>query len=113
MDFVEIGAQEAAYWIMGQELTKMSLSVVFINTSDNPARFLKSTAELEKMDQDDEDIFQKNMIDRYQERSDKLKDICLAEYVAYYDNIGKKRIQKQKSDFNMFFRFRESTQKVS
>ena len=48
------------------------------------------------MEDDDDDILQKNMLDRYLDRNKKI-DICLAEFVAFYDGIGKGRRWKKKT----------------
>ena len=111
MNISEIGAQEAAYFLLGIPLTYCSRSVVFVNTSENPTRFLKSEAEIALMEDDDDDIVQKNMFDRYQDRPQALSNICLAEFVAFYDGLGKGRPINKKPDKEEFAPEKESEDK--
>ena len=88
IDYVETGAQEAAYYMLGIQLYNSSNAVVFIPTAEDSAKLCKSESEYMEMDDEDTDIFVKNSTDRYMERPNSLKNICLAEYVAYYDGLG-------------------------
>ena len=88
IDFSEIGAQEAAYYLLGIPLYYSSNSVVFVPTGEDSAKICKPDYETDMMHDDDEDIFVKNSIDRYAERPRCLDGICLAEYVAYYDGLA-------------------------
>ena len=98
IDFVETGAQEAAYYLLGIQLYNSSNSVVFIPTAEDSAKLCKPDTETAEMNDDDENIFMKNAIDRYMERPSCLKKICLAEYVAYYDGLGSYHKAMQKLD---------------
>merc|ERR1739838_1053263 len=82
IDFIETGSQEAAYFLLGLQLYNSSNSVVYIPTSENPARLLKPRAEIAELNDDDDDIVVHNGVDQYQERPDSIASICLAEYYA-------------------------------
>ena len=45
---------------------------------------LKSARQLEKMDEESEDIYQTSLVDRYAARPDSLENMCLAEFAANY-----------------------------
>ena len=76
IDFVETGAQEAAYYLLGIQLYNSSNSVVFIPTAEDSAKLCKPDTETAEMNDDDENIFMKNAIDRYMERPS-----CLRKFV--------------------------------
>ena len=63
-----VSAQEAAYRILSLPMKQLSRSVVFVDTNPKNERIavLKNTQELEQLEDDDVDIFQKSLIDRYQ-----------------------------------------------
>ena len=98
IDFVETGAQEAAYYLLGIQLYNSSNAVVFIPTAEDSAKMCKPDSETAHMEDDDEDIFMKNCTDRYMERPPCLGSICLAEYVAYYDGLASYHKAAQKLD---------------
>jgi hypothetical protein len=82
----ELSAQEAAYCILSIPMKKLSRTVVFINTdppSDRVA-IVKTKEQLLGKDDDDSDIFQTSMIDRYATRPNSLEQLCLAEFAANY-----------------------------
>ena len=85
IDFIETGAQEAIYFLLGLPLYNSSNAVVYIPTSENPARLLKPMAEIAQMEDDDEEIAVRNGVDKYQDRPCSLGSICLAEFYAYYN----------------------------
>ena len=45
---------------------------------------LKDNATLKQLHDDDTDVFQKSLIDRYQHRPLELQSLCLAEFAASY-----------------------------
>ena len=51
---------------------------------------LKNTQELEQLEDDDVDVFQKSLIDRYQHRPQTIQSMCLAEFAATYVTNYKK-----------------------
>ena len=82
----EVSSQEAAMRILSIPMKKLSRTVTFINTDplSNRTAVLKPKAALEAMDDDDEDIFQSNIIVRYAVRPEKLESMCLASFAANY-----------------------------
>ena len=63
-------------------MKQLSRSVVFVNTNPKHERIavLKSHDSLSQLDDDDTNVFQKSLIDRYQHRPQQLNSICLAEF---------------------------------
>lgn len=51
---------------------------------------LKSVKELAKLPADSQDIYKRNVIDRYVDRPAVMEDLCLADFVALYNFRGKK-----------------------
>ena len=45
----------------------------------------KPLASIQELENDDEDLYLINLIDRYAARPDQLENICLAEFAANYD----------------------------
>ena len=82
----EVSAQESVYRILSLPLKQLSRKVVFINTDPKHERvvFLKHPATLEGMEDNDENIFQISLIDRYTSRPPNLNSMCLAEFAANY-----------------------------
>lgn len=48
---------------------------------------LKPTKELQKMEEDSENIYLTSLIDRYAARPDSLNDMCLADFAANYSHV--------------------------
>ena len=67
-------------------MKQLSRSVVFVNTNPKHERIavLKNNDSLSQLNDDDTDVFQKSLIDRYQHRPEKLNFMCLAEFAATY-----------------------------
>jgi hypothetical protein len=83
----EVSAQEAVYRILSMPMQRKSRTVLFVNTDPKSERVsvLKPSKDLESKDDDDEDIFQKNVIIRYAARPDSLEDMCLATFASNYN----------------------------
>ena len=75
LNAVETSAQEAAYTVLQIPICKKSRQVIFINTCnpEDRARMLKTDDEIEALEDNDTEIFQKNSISRYSERPKSLK----------------------------------------
>ena len=89
----EVSSQEAAMRILSIPMKKMSRTVTFINTDplSNRTAILKPKAVLETMDDDDEDIFQGNIILRYAVRPERLDNMCLASFAANYSMSSREK----------------------
>ena len=98
--------------MLGIPLYYSSNSVVFIPTSEDSAKLCKPLAETMEMEDDDTDIFTKNSTDRYMERPKCLSNICLAEYVAYYDGLGSYHKAFKKLDNNSDFAEENESEQV-
>ena len=85
------------------DLERSSLGVIFANTNipENRFKILHFQQEINESPDESEDIFQKNMFDRYMDRPDEkfqngklvsLHSLCYAEFLRYYyvSNISNK-----------------------
>ena len=63
----EVSAQEAVYRILSIPMKELSRSIVFVNTNRKSERItvLKNKVSLSKLDDEDSNVFQKSLIDRY------------------------------------------------
>ena len=82
----EVSAQEAVYRILSLPMKQLSRSVVFVDTNPKNERIavLKDSNSLQQLDDDDPNVFQKSLIDRYQHRPQELQSMCLAEFAATF-----------------------------
>ena len=82
----EVSAQEAVYRVLSIPLRRSTRTVIFINTDSKESRdaLLLPFTQLQKLDDDNEGIYCKNIIDRYAARPKKCEHICLAEFAANY-----------------------------
>ena len=82
----EVSAQEAVYRILSLPMKQLNRSVVFIDTNPKNERVavLKDSNSLSELEDDDTNVFQKSLIDRYQHRPQDLQSMCLAEFAATY-----------------------------
>ena len=96
LNSVEISAQEAVYVVLQLPMRKASRSVVFINTSPPAERveLLKPLCEIENLSDDCEEIQSGGLLKRYTERPERMQNITLADWAAWYDSCGKKRYRK-------------------
>ena len=60
--------------------------MIFVNTNPKNERIavLKSSDDLNQLDDDDTNVFQKSLVDRYQHRPHTLRLMCLAKFAATY-----------------------------
>ena len=82
----EVSAQEAVYRVLSMPLQRCSRNVVFINTDNKESRdaLLLPFNQLQKLDNDNEDVYCKNFIDQYAARPKHWEDMCLAQFAANY-----------------------------
>ena len=59
---------------------------MFVDTNPKNERIsvLKDNISLSQLVDDDTNVFQKNLIDRYQHRPQELQSMCLAQFAATY-----------------------------
>ena len=82
----EVSAQEAVYRILSLPMKQLSRPVVFVDTNPKHQRIavLKDNDALNELDDDDTNVFQKSLVDRYQHRPRELQSMCLAEFAASF-----------------------------
>ena len=87
LNAVEISAQEAVYLVLQMPLRRSSQKFQFVNTSDRDKRtfLLKSMDRIKELHDNSIDIQSDNVIKRYQQQPKKLENICLADFVAWYN----------------------------
>ena len=82
----EVSAQEAVYRVLSMPLRRCSRTTVFLNTDHKDSRdsLLLPFTHLQKLEDNDENVYCKNIIDRYAARPHSLEDMSLAEFAANY-----------------------------
>ena len=88
----EVSIQEAVYHILPELfLRKVFPRVEFANTNlpEDRVRMCLSKKDLENLDEESTDIYQKNNNDRYMLRPSALENICLAEFLSNYEKDRK------------------------
>ena len=82
----EVSAQEAVYRVLSMPLRRCSRTTIFLNTDHKDSRdsLLLPFTQLQKLEDNDENVYCKNIIDRYAARPEKLKHICLTEFASNY-----------------------------
>ena len=70
----EVSAQEAVYCILSIPMKQLSRSVVFVDTNPKCNRIgvLKDFNAISQLDNDDKNVFQKSLLDRYEHRPPSL-----------------------------------------
>ena len=86
----EVSAQEAVYRLMSLPLIKGSRQVLFVDTDlpDNRTRLFKPMNLISLLEDEDEDVFMKCLIDRCKARPDSLNDMCFASFASFYRNTS-------------------------
>jgi len=87
LNSVEISAQEAAWFLLGQSMSRCSKKVIYIPTCWPSERYksFKTRKSLKELDADSTDIWSKSIIEKYEERIGALDAVCLADFVAWYN----------------------------
>ena len=92
----ECSVQEAVYLVMPELwLQKTFQEVLFLNNNipEKKYRIFWNKEEIDELPEDSNDIFQRNMLERYIDRSDKnfmggrytaIDVMCFAEFLSYY-----------------------------
>ena len=83
----EVSIQEAAYRVLSLPLYYKSKKVVFISPhlEEKRDRVPKSVMEISKMEDEEEDIYETSIHDRYEARPKKLESMCLADFATWYE----------------------------
>ena len=82
----EVSAQETVYRILSMPMKRLSRTVIFVDTNPKHQRIavLKRLDMLNRMEDDDTDVFQKSLVDRYQHRPSQIGSMSFAEFAAKY-----------------------------
>ena len=82
----EVSAQEAAYRVLSLPLSRSSREVLHVSTDPPSERLhlLKPMSVIKTLEDDDEDIYQVGLVERYMKRPSNLNHICLAEFASSY-----------------------------
>ena len=96
----EVSAQEAVYRVLGLPLHKATFSTVFVSTDfkENRVKIVKPNYVINDMDDDEEDVFAKNVSDRCASRPSHLEQMCLAEFARWYVVVGRQSGQSDDSN---------------
>ena len=96
LNAVEISVQEAVYLVL-QMPWRRSREFQYTNTSDPDERtfLLKSMDKIKELPDNLIDIESDNVIKRYQRCPKKLENVCLADFVAWYNCKSESNNQKQ------------------
>ena len=87
-----VGAPEAAMRELSMWLMKKSRKVTFVNSNmkDDRVSLPKTNAALEKLNEDEDDVYMTSIRDRYAAHPNALEDLCLAKFAVYYElQIGR------------------------
>jgi len=92
LNSVEISAQEALYLVLQIPLRRSTREFQFINTSNPDERtfLLKARDKIKELPDKSTDIESDNIIKRYQRRPCKLEELCLANFVAWFNCVKDK-----------------------
>ena len=87
LNAVEVSAQEAVYLVLQMPLRRSSREFQFINTSDPDERtfLLKRLDKIKELPDNSCDIESDNIIKRYQRRPKQQENLCLADFVAWFN----------------------------
>ena len=80
----EISVQECVYVLLGMHLTHQSVDVILLNsaTEEKRVKLVKSSIDLQGVQDDSTEIFQDSQYDTYQKRPDYFKDWTFADYLT-------------------------------
>ncbi|XP_065942676.1 uncharacterized protein [Magallana gigas] len=102
----EVSAQEAVYRVCNLRMKEASRKVIFIPVGENPTRMTKPLSQMKPKrrepeddlegEQDDEDIFMTNIVERYENRPNNraFNNMCLAEFCSDYRVLAKSQVPK-------------------
>lgn len=105
----EVSAQEAVYRLLSLPLSRCSRQVVFVPTNPKEERtyLLKPLKVIQQMNDDDDDLLIKGMIDKYQTRPQSLGEFCMADFFSCYKTGSKEPSNNQQEEVgNMEHSFR-------
>lgn len=83
---VEMSAQEAAWFLLLQEMSQKSWDVLYIPTCfpEECVRVRKTKEELAKLSTSSTDVWKPNIVQKYEGRLQEMDDVCLADFASKY-----------------------------
>ena len=89
LNAVEISAQEAVYLVLQMPMRSASREFQFISTlpPDERTFLLKKLDKLKELPDNSPDIESDNIIKRYQKRPKQLDNLCLADFVSWFNCV--------------------------
>ena len=92
----EVSIHEAIYRVTSQWLFRKSTSVIYLSNApeEERHRMPKHQFDLVDLEDDDENVFQSSIHDRYASRPDNLENMCLAVFATRYCVTNKKAGEK-------------------
>lgn len=86
----EVSQHEAIARLIGLPLRESNVPVMFVPTGfkHERTRLVKPRNILEKIDDEDTDVFLPNIIDKYMARPNKLESMCFAQFASSYTRSG-------------------------
>ena len=80
----EVSAQEAVSRLLSLPMKQLSRSVVFIDTNPKNERISVLKDNIKDLDDNDPNVFLKNLLDRYQHRPQEVQAMCLGQFIDQY-----------------------------
>ena len=101
LNSVEISSQ-VVYLVLQMPLRRSTREFQFINTSnpDKSTFLLKTLDKIEELPDNSTDIKSDNIIKRYQRRPHKLEELCLANFVAWFNCVKDKHSDDSSTSCN-------------
>lgn len=90
----EVSVMEAVYRVTGMHMKQCSRQVVFIPTDPDCQRLSMPLHEMRNKQEDTDNIWLSNLVDKYLERPEQLRDICLATFASEYRYAGQHSTSK-------------------
>ena len=92
LNAAEISAQEAVYLVLQMPMRRSIREFQFISTSppDERTFLLKKLDQLKELPDNSHDIESDNIIKRHQRRPKQLENLCLADFVAWFNCVKDK-----------------------
>ena len=98
-----LASTESAMCVMSMWLMKKSRKVQNINTNmqDECVSLPKTRVQLTQMEDDDDNVFETSLIDRYAARPNELHNMCLETFAVTYDVATSSPSLEQNEDINI------------
>ncbi|CAG9577151.1 unnamed protein product [Danaus chrysippus] len=94
LNTMEMSSQEAAWFLLREPICKLTLKVKFIPTMLPQDRrpIIKTEKELERLPDENKNVWKENLFENYENRPAELEDISLIQFVAWYTVRATKKL---------------------